>query len=440
MPSLEHFGHTIPIRTLYVTICLVLLATLLAACGSSSPDDRSFAPEASGNTPEATSSPPPTTTPEQVDLQPNEGSAAGVDIAALAAATGPITSMTSGLAQVEVTNLGDGTIRDLDLSRTGSKLISASPDGSYLLVLDRSSGHPVLSLVSTDGKQTVVKLESDATPEATPVPALAVIQLGDVIVWSPDGSQAAVAIAGRMVARVGSDGSVHPIAIPQAAMVTMMTWSLSGQSLALGLWNREQNSAAIATLGVGAISGIPKTILTLAENDGRLIRSMAWGSDAVGIVFALRSAASDLTQANDLYGIRRLGDAMRLVASAGVAAPIAAVDQVAIAADGTTLAFSVQVPGQVGLRFDSIWIMDATASGVARLSTTGIRKVTEMEWTSRGLVIVGIRRVLKGDNGYQIAVVEQISGEAPVLIAQDKSPATPVASPVASPAAITPTS
>jgi hypothetical protein len=162
---------------------------------------------------------------------------------------------------------------------------------------------------------------------------------------------------------------------------------------------------------------------------------MVWGTEEVGVVFALRSATGDMTVSNDLYAVHKLGSPMQLVASAGVAAPIAAIDQVALAANGTTIAFAVQVPGEVGLRFHSVWVTDATATGAIRADTTGIRKVSELEWTTKGLVIVGTRRVLDAGNGYVLSVVERISNEPPAPIASDRSPATPVGSPVASPAA-----
>jgi hypothetical protein len=220
--------------------------------------------------------------------------------------------------------------------------------------------------------------------------------------------------------------------------VTAVAWSPTGQSIALGTWNNAQKSSAIVTVGAESLDSGGTRIFAMPEGDGRYIRSLAWGSERVGLVFALRAATSNFSLPNDLYFLPRFGEPMRLLASAGIAAPAAVVDQVAIAGNGTTVAFSILIPGTVGLRFHSVWVTDVLAPSPTQANTAGIRRVLDIRWTADGVLISGTRRAQRDGSAYQIAVVERLSSSKPVEIAADRSAPTPLASPAASPAAATP--
>jgi hypothetical protein len=305
-----------------------------------------------------------------------------------------------------------------------------------VLVIDRAAGTVAVSLFDTkSGKKTAVKINENGTPVATPESAVTTIQTGDKIAWGPDSARVVVSIAGEGLFLIGTDASVSPLSAPVDSVVTALTWSLTGQSIGLGLWNGKINAASIDTINVQSPGSEPTQVLALGENDGRFVRSLVWGSEKVGLVFALRSATANYSASNDLYFLPRFGQSMQLLASAGVAAPIAVVDQVALAKDGATVAFTVLVPGDVGLRFHSVWVTNATSPAPVQANTTGIRRVAELGWTTSGLVIVGTRRVLNDGKAFQLTVVERLSGDAPESIANDRSPATPVGSPAASPVA-----
>jgi hypothetical protein len=121
-----------------------------------------------------------------------------------------------------------------------------------------------------------------------------------------------------------------------------------------------------------------------------------------------------------------------------VAAPAAVIDQIAVAGNGTTVAFTVLIPGEVGLRFHSVWVTDAVAPGLIQADTSGLRRVTDVVWTTVGLTVSGTRRTQQDGAAYQVAVVDRLTADASKQISADRSAATPVASPVASPAPATP--
>ena len=121
--------------------------------------------------------------------------------------------------------------------------------------------------------------------------------------------------------------------------MTAVAWSPSGESIAIGTWNNQQKAAVIVTVAVQALNSPGTQVFALPDADGRYIRSLAWGAEKVGLIFALRAVSSNFALPSDLYFLPRFGEPMRLLASAGVAAPAAVVDQVAIAGNGTTVAF-----------------------------------------------------------------------------------------------------
>jgi hypothetical protein len=418
------------------SICLLVLLVGLAACGNSPDDDRSFAPEIRGDDVVPTETLAPTATQPSIDAQPNEGGNGDTVTADLFNETGAAVAVTSGLDSVNVTNVDSGQETETDIARTAGTLAAASGDGAWIAAIARLDGAVQVSLVQVGNeKASPVPISAGGEPQASPVASLDVIQLGDRIAWAPDNQHVIVAVSGLGMWLLDTDGDQTPVNIAGDLSVTAIAWSMSGQSFALGTWDTASKSASILTLSVQNPGGNPATVLALPVNDGRYVRSMVWGTEEVGVVFALRSSTGDMTVSNDLYAVSKLGTSMQLISSAGVAAPIAAIDQIALAANGTTIAFAIQVPGEVGLRFHSVWVTDAMSAGVIRANTTGIRKVFELDWTSRGLVVVGTRRVLDDGDGFVLSVVERLSNGAPESISVDRSPATPVGSPVASPAA-----
>lgn len=421
----------------YIVVLLVLTLGL-AACGNSSDDNRSFAPEIRGEDTVPTDTPPPTATIPGIDAQPNEGNTSDAATAELFGSTGPAQAVLAGLTTVALVTVDSGATVSTDVPNAQSTSSSVSPDGTRLITIDRSSGAPVVTMrligAEAGTPQPVATVEATS---ATPAAAISQIQLGDRIAWAPDNQHVVVAVAGAGVWLLDTAGNQTALSVASESAITAIAWSMSGQSVALGLWNNGSHSSVIATLSLQNPDASPVPILSLPESDGRYIRSMAWGTEQVGVLFALRSATGDMTVSNDLYSVRKLGEPMRLIASAGVAAPIAAIDQIALADNGTTVAFAVQVPGEVGLKFDSIWVTDVTGTGAVRANTSGLRRIAELEWTPRGLVVVGTRRVLDDGNGYVLNAVEIVSANAPVSITVDRSPATPVGSPEVSPASPT---
>jgi hypothetical protein len=424
-----------------IVLSLLLLTFMLAACGNEDESDRTFAPEARSGTEAPTATAVATDTPRPQNRQPGESSTSVDDPGALFDQTGPAKVVTSGIATWAVVDLESGDARELKGKRGPATIAATSLDGSLTLEIDRTSEPVTIRLYASDGSKTKTwRPEQDATPEASPIASGQAIRAGDRIAWNQDGRSAIVSIADVGVFLTGKNLKMRPVAAGAGATVTSITWSPSGQSIALGLWRNQETAGEIVTVNTSALDGLGTSVLRLSDGDGRFVRSLGWGAEQVGLVYALRSVSADFSLANDLYFLPRFGEPMRLLASAGIAAPAAVVDQVAIAGNGSTVAFTIQVPGEVGLRFHSVWVTDALAPAPVQADTTGLRRVVELAWGPDGLFVSGVRRAQTDESVFQVATVEQVSKSEPAVLAEIRSDATPLASPAASPRSGTPVS
>jgi hypothetical protein len=433
-------------RALALAVVFAIALITLSACGNSNSDDgdRSFAPETGSNAQLPTETPGPTSTPAPIDRQPGETVALATPSEDLFRAPGSAAAIASGLDRVTVVQLDSGKTTDLPVRRSSAILAVAAPDGSRCLVIDRSGGRVSVRMYGTDGKETASwsPKSSTATPVASPIATPAAgtssIMTGDRIVWKRDGSGAVIAVSGVGVFVADAKLKLTPLKIGRPYAVTAVAWSPSEQSIAVSIWDGERQAASILTASVQSPDSEGTPVLALPDGDGRYVRSLAWGMERVGLVFALRAASTNFSLPNDLYYLPRFGQPMRLLASAGVAAPAAVIDQIAVAGNGTTVAFTVLIPGEVGLRFHSVWVTDAVTPGLIQADTSGLRRVTDVEWTTVGLTVSGTRRAQQDGAAYQVAVVDHLTADASKQISADRSAATPVASPVASPAPATP--
>ena len=409
----------------------LLLAFILAACGAEE-QDREFAPEISDDQVLETPTPQWTTTPQPLDRQPGESGAETPDIASLIEQVGPARAVGFGLRELAVLTVEDGDTASTGLPRQSGSIAGVAPDGSLVLTIDRSGG--AVQVVATDASGSEVatwRPQIDATPGATPVDAPS-IQSGDLIVWNHQSDRAIVAIEQVGVYIADRELNLTPIAPARSFTLTAAAWAPTGSSIALGSWDADRQAARILTAALQDPGRIVP-VLELADGDGRFVRSMAWGNERVGLVFALRSLNAGFSFPSDLYHLPRFGQSMRLLATAGAAAPAAVIDQIAIAGDGSTVAYTVLIPGEIGFRYHSLWIADATSPDPVRIETSGVRRVSNLVWTSRGLAVVGARRESTDEALFQASVVELVTADGLTAIGEVRSEATPIASPRASP-------
>lgn len=410
--------------------CLTLL--MMAACGSEEPN-REFAPEINDEQVIETATLVPTSTPAALNRQPGETGPGSGNVTELIEQTGPVLAVPYGLEELSVLTIADTAISATGVPQAAGTVSALAPDGTLLLSIERSNGAAEVVGRSLSGKEVARwQPPSDGTPVATPSTPVNV-HSGDHIEWDAQSAHALVSIGRIGVFIADRELNLTPVAPDQLSTITTAAWAPTGQSVALASWDTERKAANIQTVALQDMTRLT-SVLELAESDGRFVRSMAWGNESVGLVFTLRAVGQGFALPSDLYQLPRFGQPMRLLATAGAAAPAAVIDQIAIASNGSTVAYTVLIPGDVGYRYHSLWLTDAATPGVTRIDTPGLRRVSDLLWTSDGLALVATRRAAEGDNQYLIAVVTLVTSDELTDIGEVRSAATPIGSPRASPA------
>ena len=215
-------------------------------------------------------------------------------------------------------------------------------------------------------------------------------------------------------------------------------------------WTGDSTLALVATYdqsrSTGNLTGVPlegwlRSILRLPAEDGRRIVFVASPIASPDVFFVARSAVDDWTAQNNLYRIPLIGGVPSVVLATGLAGPAGAVDRIAIADDGRTVAASILIPRGDDLTFHSLWLTDIETSSPLRVETDAIGLVSRLTWTPDGLFLIGAQRERSESASRLVTVSLLLDADGVLLeVGRSESPATPIASPIASPDAATPVS
>ena len=324
--------------------------------------------------------------------------------------------------------------------------VAASPNGDQAAV--------ILTEPGDDGGTALLVLAADGTVLRRE-PALETA-LGDAakgatarsLDWSPQGGHLLVAFSPGGLVDVPLEGEAKPAVLVEADQATApgeAAWGPTGEAVAFLAPVGGEAPASLRLARVGATPASNDTLVHEA-GDGRTVTEFAWLPDGRALLFAEGAAPGGPASGGDLWRVDADGSDLRLVASAGRAAPVAEVRHIAPSPDGRAVAYTVTVPEEAGPRFHSLWVRElATGRAVPLAMTTG-RAVTDLWWTAAGLVF----RTVPGeiDAGYaggpfalvragaepdlvQIHAVEPTGPATPTGAATPVGVGTPVASPMA---------
>jgi Tol biopolymer transport system component len=147
----------------------------------------------------------------------------------------------------------------------------------------------------------------------------------------------------------------------------------------------------------------PSTPTPLLETagTGRAVGELAWSPDGRQVLFTLPAAPGGPNTGGDLWQIASDGAERRVVAGAGaVGFPGARVDEIAPAPDGDAVAYTVVVPVENGVRFDSLWIKERSpAARALELAVPEGEAVVRLWWTAAGLVYQTVPAAEFGGDG-----------------------------------------
>lgn len=314
---------------------------------------------------------------------------------------------------------------------------SPSPSGDRVAVLvDRGSGTGgEVDLLVLDGEGAERRRIEDVGGQLSGVVENASPRAID---WSPQGDRLLLVFGSGELASVGAEGTDEPVLLGAVAGATPMAarWSPTGEAVAVlageGVGSGEGD---LVLLEVGATPSPAQPVVSLGS--GRRVSAVSWAPDGRALLIVERPATGGPMVAGDLWQIGVDGGGRRVVASAGAAGPAARVETVRPSPTGAAVAYTIAVAEGMSSRFHSLRVKELESGRVEEVAVPGGEAVTDLFWTSRGLVFRTVPAAAYGD-GYDGGpfVLYRVDGEGgprPIVSVSADDLGTPFAaeSPVA---------
>lgn len=282
------------------------------------------------------------------------------------------------------------TVADTSSSPSGDRVavLTASDSGETSLRVVTGDGDPVLSLRAfgdSASPEAAASRPDGATPVgATPSALATVVPSVD---WSPQGDRLLIGDgAGRFstveVADLGTAES--GLAEGFEGFARDAVWSPTGEQIAY-LSQASEPGVGQALVVSGSNSDGPSA--TIVEGtDERSVTDLAWLPDGRSLLFTEGDPTSARLTNTDLWRVDSDGSDRKLVASAGIAAPVADIDRFVASPDGRAVAYTVTVPADGKANFHSLWVRDLAAGRSIPIDVPEGLSVSDLWWTSEGLV------------------------------------------------------
>ncbi|HEU5431096.1 MAG TPA: hypothetical protein VFU81_05500 [Thermomicrobiales bacterium] len=428
-------------RVLALAAATLLALTLLAGCADDS-GNHQFANDL--RTPNATA-PASLATPDLSALPTSAPQASPVSAAELLRARGaPSRIYFLRGNELWTLSVADRTAHRVVAPAAGQTIVAfdASPSGDKAAIAFGSpSGRgaaAALEVVDAEGR--VLRRIDDLgqalkTTVSTPVS----------VDWSPQGEAILIGFrdGGIASAPVG-DGEARLLLTPDTARQPQRAaWSPTGQNFAFLDRTGASQPTALYQAGIGKGTPTPK-IVAPSGDSAASIAGFAWLPDGGSLLFTQEGGALG-SGSTDLWRIGIDGADRKLVASAGVAAPVAQIRQFAPSTDGRSVAYAIDVPTAAGPAFDSLWLRDLASGRPVQLPMPSGLSIVRLWWTSAGLVVEATVRPSSGTPiasrpGTTVLLLAPPTGRPEELLRFETHPAaTPVAAtPLATPGTTAP--
>jgi hypothetical protein len=283
-------------------------------------------------------------------------------------------------------SLTDKTARRVVAPEIGRAIVAfdASPSGDKAAVAFGAPGGqgPPASLVVVDDSGKTLRRFDDlglALKSTVSTPAS--------VDWSPQGEAILVGFRDGGIASVPVGDGAPKLLLsstdarhPQAA-----SWSPTGQEFAFLDRAGADQPMALYRASVAAGKPAPKVVAPSGDSAASIQR-FAWLPDGRSLLFTQQGGALG-SGSTDLWQVGIDGSDRKLVASAGVAAPVAQINQFAPSTDGRSVAYAIDVPTAAGPKFDSLWLRELDAGRPIQAPMPSGLSVVRMWWTSAGLVV-----------------------------------------------------
>ncbi|HEU0115305.1 MAG TPA: hypothetical protein VFQ80_11540 [Thermomicrobiales bacterium] len=428
-----------PVGPRVVSLLLAAIATLalLAACVEDDSGSHQFANDL--RTPNATSA--ALATPDLTLLPTTAPLASPVSAADLLRSRG---------APSRIYFLRGGELWSLSLdNRSATRVVApaagqaivgfdASPSGDKVAVAFGSPNGraPAGSLLVVDAGGRVVQRVDDLSNALKTT-----LSTPNSVDWSPQGKAILLGFRDGGIASVPiGAGAPRLLLSPAAARRPQRAaWSPTGQDFAFLNGTGASQPTALYRAAIAAGTPTP-TVVAPSGDSAASVAGFAWLPDGRSLLFTQVGGALG-SGSTDLWQIGVDGKNRKLVASAGVAAPVAQVSQFAPSTDGRSVAYAIDVPTAGGPVFNSLWLRDLAAGRPVPVPMPSGVSVVRLWWTSAGLVVEARIRAAAGtpaasDPGTTVLLLAPPAGRMEELLRFETHPAaTPVvATPLATPA------
>jgi len=291
--------------------------------------------------------------------------------------------------------LRDGALWSVSVDDGSSRQVFAPGAGQRIAAFDHSpNGERVaVGLVSGPGDKRVVDLvivDDSGAPQRTIADLTGALKVAasapSSVSWSPQGSPILIGLEDGGIISVPVEGGTPSLLLapstdhqPEGA-----TWSPTGEEFAFLDRTRSGAHAELFQASVAATPVAPRPVESGA--DGGSIGQFAWMPNGQRLLFTETGGPLGGKSA-DLWEIAPDGTGRRLVAPAGIAAPIAQITRFAVSSDGKSVAYAIDVPSGATMMFDSLWIKDMESGKSVPVPVPSGITVRQMSWTANGLVL-----------------------------------------------------
>lgn len=260
--------------------------------------------------------------------------------------------------------------------------VASSPSGDRVAIVTSGTGDDAASsLELLDPSGEVVRRVDDldrAVGSDLAQPAF--------VQWSPQGERLLVGFRDGAVVSFPIDADRPPSVLVPAGdprRPVAAAWSPTGEEIAF-VGGAEAEPAALFRVPAAGTPG-PAVAVAPSPAAGGAIGRFAWLPDGRGLLFTQEGGGIG-SGSVDLWAAAVDGSDRRLVASAGIAGPIARIALFAPSIDGQSVAYTVDVPSDGGERFHSLWVRDLASGQNLQIPVPAGGDVTQLWWTSAGLV------------------------------------------------------
>jgi hypothetical protein len=313
--------------------------------------------------------------------------------------------------------------------------VASSPSGDRAALLTKTDGRYDVVVIDSSGK-AIKKFDrvKRLLVNGTPTPASGAGR--DLIDWSPQGNQLLTAFSDGGIVRLPMNADPSVILEPGKAPGPIeAVWSPAGDSIAFVDRVDSKSAARLFVVGTNGKNNEPTELYPHGETTTSSVVDATWLPNASAVLFTKTSPEDELPQGGDLFEVPAKGGIVSLVASSGRAAPVAAIEDVVVAPNGRSIAYTVVVPGEAAPEFHSLWVQQLGTNSASRISTPAGEAVTDVWFVANGIAYRTVPSEPK--NGEKDSVAVYIVGNdlnrRQVFATGSLAPATPEASPVASP-------